>query len=98
MVGLARAGIPIRTARFGIEGTALTCGWALGGIAGAGTVAYAVAIGPLLQVLMRRQRAAGVRVSHLCAGDAATAERLAMEHDGRWEDGATGKVGRRRHH
>ncbi|MGH2734437.1 MAG: YczE/YyaS/YitT family protein [Actinomycetota bacterium] len=49
MTGLARRGYSIRSARTAIELSALGIGWALGGAVGVGTVAYALAIGPLAQ-------------------------------------------------
>ena len=36
----------------GIEGTVLALGWLLGGSVGLGTVVYAVAIGPLIQLML----------------------------------------------
>jgi uncharacterized membrane protein YczE len=47
MTGLAQRGISIRLARTLIELTVLGSGWLLGGDVGAGTVLYAVSIGPL---------------------------------------------------
>jgi uncharacterized membrane protein YczE len=62
MTGLAaRTGRSIRLVRTGIEVTVLAGGWLLGGTVGVGTVAYAVAIGPLAQIFLplfdRRARA-----------------------------------------
>lgn len=55
MTGLvARTGWSIRAVRTGIEVTVLAVGWTLGGSLGLGTVLYAVAIGPLVQVLLPR--------------------------------------------
>ena len=48
MTGLAARGIPIGAARAGIELTVLVAGWLLGGTVGLGTVAFALAIGPLV--------------------------------------------------
>lgn len=53
-----RSGLPIAAVRGGIELTALTAGWLLGGTVGAGTVAFALLIGPSVQAGMRL---AGVR-------------------------------------
>ncbi|MEH0820581.1 MULTISPECIES: membrane protein YczE [unclassified Micromonospora] len=52
MTGLVarRPGSSVRLVRTGIEVTVLALGWLLGGTAGIGTVAYALAIGPLAQV------------------------------------------------
>lgn len=53
MTGLhARSGWSVRVVRTGIELTVLTAGWLLGGTVGVGTVLYAVAIGPLTQLLL----------------------------------------------
>jgi uncharacterized membrane protein YczE len=53
MTGLARrTGRSIRLVRTCLEVTVLVAGWALGGTVGIGTVAYAVAIGPLAQVFL----------------------------------------------
>jgi uncharacterized membrane protein YczE len=55
MVGLhQRCGLSIRAARTLIEISALTVGWMLGGSVGVGTVLFAVAIGPLVQVFLPR--------------------------------------------
>ena len=48
MTGLAARGIPLGAARAGIELTVLAAGWLLGGTVGVGTVAFALAIGPLV--------------------------------------------------
>src|SRR6476469_6002784 len=53
MTGLARrTGRSIRLVRTCIEVTVLLAGWALGGTVGIGTLAYALAIGPLAQVFL----------------------------------------------
>lgn len=53
--GLARAtGGSIRLVRTGIEVTVVAAGFALGGPLGVGTLLYAVAIGPLIQVFLPR--------------------------------------------
>jgi uncharacterized membrane protein YczE len=54
MTGLAARGMQLRVARTGIELIALAVGWALGGQVGIGTVAFAVLIGPIVQVLLPR--------------------------------------------
>ena len=55
MTGLARrTGWPLRRVRTGIELTVLAAGWLLGGTVGVGTVAYALAIGPLVQFFLPR--------------------------------------------
>lgn len=54
MTGLhRRTGRSIRLVRTGIEVTVLATGFALGGSVGLGTVAYALAIGPLSQLFLR---------------------------------------------
>lgn len=53
MTGLARrTGRSIRLVRTGIELTVLAAGWLLGGTVGIGTLAFAVAIGPLAQIFL----------------------------------------------
>ena len=53
MTGLVRrTGRSIRLVRTGLELTVLVTGWLLGGTVGIGTVAFAVAIGPLAQVFI----------------------------------------------
>lgn len=52
MTGLAARGISIRLARTAIEITVLGVGWLLGGTVGIGTVAYALAIGPLAHLFI----------------------------------------------
>lgn len=54
MTGLvASTGRSVRLVRTAIEATVLTAGWLLGGTVGVGTVVYAFAIGPLVQLFMR---------------------------------------------
>jgi uncharacterized membrane protein YczE len=53
MTGLARrTGRSIRLVRTGIELTVLVAGWLLGGTVGIGTVAFALAIGPMAQYFL----------------------------------------------
>jgi uncharacterized membrane protein YczE len=53
MTGLVRrTGRSVRLVRTSIEVTVLVAGWLLGGTVGVGTVAYALAIGPLVHVLL----------------------------------------------
>ncbi|WP_285320401.1 hypothetical protein [Pseudarthrobacter sp. lyk4-40-TYG-27] len=55
MTGLARrTGWSVRLSRTLIEVTVLAIGWLLGGSVGVGTVVYALAIGPLVHVLLPR--------------------------------------------
>ena len=62
MTGLhQRTGLPLFGVRFGLEVTVLVCGWLLGGVAGLGTVIFAVIIGPAVgtwvKVFSRPRRA-----------------------------------------
>lgn len=51
MTGIhSRFGVPIWAARTAIEVTVLAIGWVLGGDVGIGTVAFALLIGPMVQV------------------------------------------------
>jgi uncharacterized membrane protein YczE len=52
MTGLARGGRSIRAVRTLLEIVVLGLGWVLGGTVGAGTVAYALSIGPLAHVFI----------------------------------------------
>jgi uncharacterized membrane protein YczE len=52
MTGLAARGYSIRLVRTGIELAVLTVGWLLGGTIGIGTIAYALAIGPLAHLFI----------------------------------------------
>lgn len=54
MVGLAARGYSLRIARTSIELTVLIAGWLLGGNVGIGTLAYALAIGPMAHILIPR--------------------------------------------
>ncbi|MCU1632058.1 MAG: hypothetical protein JWM61_710 [Micrococcaceae bacterium] len=53
MTGIhARSDLPIWLVRTGIEGTVLVLGWVLGGSVGLGTVAFALLIGPLINLTL----------------------------------------------
>ena len=54
MTGLAARGHSIRVVRTGIEVSVLAVGFALGGSVGFGTVAYALAIGPIVHFFLPR--------------------------------------------
>jgi uncharacterized membrane protein YczE len=55
MTGLVRrTGRSVRAVRTSLELTVLVTGWLLGGTVGIGTVLYAVAIGPLVHLLLPR--------------------------------------------
>ncbi|MEU7933913.1 YczE/YyaS/YitT family protein [Micromonospora echinofusca] len=56
-----RPGRSIRLVRTAIEVTVLALGWLLGGTVGVGTVAYALAIGPLTQLFLPPFTVAGPR-------------------------------------
>jgi uncharacterized membrane protein YczE len=54
MTGLANRGLHIGWVRTGIEATVLVAGWLLGGTVGAGTLAFAFGIGPLIVLVLPR--------------------------------------------
>ena len=55
MTGLVRhTGRSVGVVRTAIELTVLAVGWLMGGVVGVGTVAYALAIGPIVHVLLPR--------------------------------------------
>ena len=54
MTGIAARGYSLRLVRTGIEVSALVLGWLLGGSVGLGTVVFAFAIGPLVQLFLPR--------------------------------------------
>lgn len=54
MTGIARRGPSLRLTRTLIEGSALAGGWLLGGTVGAGTIAFTLMIGPLVQFFLPR--------------------------------------------
>ena len=54
MTGLARRGWSIRVARTVIEVVVVAAGVALGGTIGIGTIAFALGIGPIVQVFLPR--------------------------------------------
>jgi len=55
MTGLvARTGWSVRLVRTAIEATVITAGWILGGTFGVATIAYALAIGPLVHIFLPR--------------------------------------------
>jgi uncharacterized membrane protein YczE len=59
MTGIAARGHSIRVVRLSMELTVLVLGFALGGSVGVGTLAYALAIGPLVHVMLPRLRLPG---------------------------------------
>lgn len=54
MTGLAARGVPLFLARAAIELSALLVGWLLGGSVGIGTIVFALAIGPVVGLLLPR--------------------------------------------
>ncbi|MGH3364378.1 MAG: YczE/YyaS/YitT family protein [Nocardioidaceae bacterium] len=53
MTGLVRrTGWSVRVVRTSIELSVVVTGWLLGGVVGVGTIAYALAIGPLVQMML----------------------------------------------
>ncbi|WP_425562944.1 membrane protein YczE [Microbacterium gilvum] len=72
MTGLRRRlGWPLWRARATVEITVLAAGWLLGGTVGAGTIAFALAIGPLVGAAMRLLAGPASATAH--AGSAAAA-------------------------
>lgn len=61
MTGLARRGFSVRSVRTAIEVCALAAGFALGGSVGIGTVVFALAIGPLVQLTLPLLAGPGAR-------------------------------------
>jgi uncharacterized membrane protein YczE len=53
MTGIAKYGPSVRLTRTIIEIVVLTIGWLLGGTFGIGTIAFAIFIGPIVQVSFR---------------------------------------------
>jgi uncharacterized membrane protein YczE len=54
MTGITRRGPSLRITRTVLEASVLSAGWLLGGTVGVGTLAFAVLIGPLVQVFLPR--------------------------------------------
>lgn len=54
MTGLAKRGVNVGVARFGIEITVLIGGWLLGGTVGIGTAMFAFGMGPLIAIFLPR--------------------------------------------
>jgi uncharacterized membrane protein YczE len=76
MTGLhRRTGWPIAAVRTGIEASVLVAGWSMGGDAGWGTLAFALAIGPMCAVTMRWFAAEPEATANELAGDAAAGTR-----------------------
>jgi uncharacterized membrane protein YczE len=72
MTGLVRrTGRSVRLVRTSLEVTVLAAGWLLGGAVGLGTVLYALAIGPLVQLFLQWFI---VELPELPAGETVTSE------------------------
>ena len=53
MTAMARRGITLWKARFGVEAAALVAGYLMGGTVGGGTIWFLVIIGPAVQISLR---------------------------------------------
>ena len=87
MTGLvARTGWSVRLVRTSIEAVVVLGGWLLGGTVGWATLAYAVAIGPLVHALLPRFTVAGVDAATpappATGGAAAAGQGAAGQQDG----------------
>lgn len=68
MTGLVARGVgSVRIIRTAIELSVLAIGWLSGGLVGIGTVVYALAIGPLLQILLPRLKLSAPDEDHVVA-------------------------------
>ena len=86
MTGLVARGVgSVRLVRTTIELSVLGIGWVLGGVVGVGTVLYALAIGPLLHLLLPRLQ---VRSRALVAAAPQGAEPTAIETTEPWSEAA----------
>ena len=87
MTGIVARGIgSIRLVRTTIELTVIGIGWVLGGVVGVGTVVYALAIGPLLHLLLPRLQVRSVATDPVLVGapsEAAFTEAPFTEAEGR---------------
>lgn len=63
MTGLAKRGVDIWKARFGIEFVVLVIGLLLGGTIGVGTIWFVVGIGPMVQFFLKRLSMAEPKVA-----------------------------------
>ncbi len=59
MTGFAARGFSLRKTRMVVQLSILACGWLIGGTVGVGTILFAVAIGPMVQVVLVRVSMAG---------------------------------------
>ncbi len=88
MTGLVARGVgSVRLVRTTIELSVLGIGWVLGGVVGVGTVLYALAIGPLLHLLLPRLQ---VRSRALVAATPQGAEPTVIETPEPWSQTTQG--------
>ncbi|GAA2404134.1 membrane protein [Streptomyces glaucosporus] len=88
MTGLHRVtGRSVRLVRTGIEVAVLAAGFLLGGTAGAGTVAYALAIGPLSQFFLRVFAVPGPGGGSSSGGSSPGARPASADRPGEGRDG-----------
>lgn len=62
-MGFAARGFSLRKTRMVVELSVLLCGWLIGGTVGVGTVLFALAIGPMVQVVLPRVSMVGPKRS-----------------------------------
>jgi len=75
MTGLVARGVgSIRLVRTSIELSVLGIGWVLGGVVGVGTVVYALAIGPLLHLMLPRLEVRSPALAAVSPRGAATSQ------------------------
>ncbi len=86
MTGLVARGVgSVRLVRTTIELSVLGIGWVLGGVVGVGTVLYALAIGPLLHLLLPRLQ---VRSRALVAAAPQGAQPTVIDNPESWSEAA----------
>jgi uncharacterized membrane protein YczE len=84
MTGLVARGVgSVRLVRTTIELSVLGIGWVLGGVVGVGTVRYALAIGPLLHLLLPRLQ---VRSRALVAATPQGAQPTVIDNPESWSE------------
>jgi uncharacterized membrane protein YczE len=92
MTGLVRrTGLSFRLVRTSIELTVLLVGWLLGGVVGVGTVLYALAIGPVVQLFLPLLTVPLDRAGADSAGDP-TGHSAGGQREGHGPDHAAGEV------
>lgn len=94
MTGLVRrTGWSVRLVRTSIELSVVLTGWLLGGVVGLGTVAYALAIGPLVQAMLPRlivDLGSGTHVAHVARASSTPRSGTAPEPSVEPDDPAAG--------